>query len=214
MKERDRNKKYIRANEGVRNSNLIFIFCEGVKTERRYFYFFNQISSRIILQIMPHFEGRQSPKGLYDAAVKFLVEPGLSPEYSFLSGDEVWFVFDTDHYSQMIEEVRPLIKERPNWNIAQSNPSFEVWLYYHFFENKPTESIKNWKNYLNHIIPGGFDNRFHPKLINKAINNSKNNFSRNGETPDLNSTEVYLLGEKIISIVNNDISQFNSNNRS
>ncbi|WP_343693720.1 hypothetical protein [Chitinophaga sp.] len=82
---------------------------------------------------------------------------------------------------------------------------FEVWLYYHFFDKKPDRYVGNWKEFLNGSIKGGFDNRKHPKYLEKAITNAWQNFSWTGTTPDEHATEVFRLGEKILPLVKKDI---------
>ncbi|MHC0068724.1 RloB domain-containing protein, partial [Nostoc sp. UIC 10890] len=89
--------------------------------------------------------------------------------------------------------------------VGQSNPSFEVWLYYHFRNQKPENSIENWKDYLNTIVNGGFDNRKHPVYIEAAITNSSNNYSATDNIPDNITTELFLLGQKILPLVKPDI---------
>lgn len=66
----------------------------------------------------------------------------------------VWFVIDTDtweregkiallrdfcksnndHFPKEYDEVKPY----QAWNVAQSNPCFEIWLYYHIYSDLPS----------------------------------------------------------------------------
>jgi len=186
--------------EGVRDFNLIYIFCEGIKREVSYFDFFNRLNSRII-RIMDHVDGHQTPMGLFNTAVNKFFGSNGNPEFEFVDGDQAWFVVDTDQYLDEIRNLRLELREKNNWFIAQSNPCFEVWLYYHFYNVKPDQHIINWKMFLNEKVVGGFDNRKHPYLIEEAIKNSKKNFSLNGENPDLNCTEVHNLSERIVPLV-------------
>jgi len=201
-----RSKIYVKR-DPTKESKLYFLFCEGEKRETLYFHFFNSIASQIILQIMPHENGHNSPLGLYNSAVKNLIpnDENKNPEYILNQIDEVWFIVDTDEWGPQIEDLRRAITAHNNWYIAESNPCFEIWLYYHFYDSKPGEQIENWKTYLNEAIPGGFDSRRHPMFIERAIQNSNSNFSLTNNRPDLLCTSVHELGAKILPLVKNDI---------
>ncbi len=52
--------------------------------------------------------------------------------------DKIWFVIDTDRWNEgnKIGLLKTFVQEKKEsyngWFVAQSNPSFEIWLYYHF----------------------------------------------------------------------------------
>jgi len=135
--------------------------------------------------------------------------------------DEIWFVIDTDEWNKgnKINALREFCKKQNEqneqnehysaWTVAQSNPCFELWLYYHDFAKKPSEnevnSYSTFKDFLDKKIPGGFDNRKKPVLLGAAINNSKTNFIEVDGQPGLYSTEVHRLGEVIYPFVKESI---------
>ena len=201
-----RNKIYERR-EPTKDGKLYFIFCEGEKRETTYFFFFNRIASQIIIQIVPIENGKNSPIGLYYNACQKLLknEKNPNPSYTLNDDDEVWFIIDTDKWGNEINTLREKVSKHPNWFVGQSNPSFEVWLYYHFTSQKPQHPVENWKNYLNAIVNGGFDNRKHPIYIQAAIINAEANYSATRNIPDNNTTEVFRLGQKILPLVKSDI---------
>lgn len=201
-----RNKIYERR-EPTKDGKLYFIFCEGHKRETTYFYFFNRIASQIIIQIVPIEDGKNSPMGLYNNACQSLLksEETPNPSYTLNDGDEVWFIIDTDKWGDQINILRKNVSNHQNWFVGQSNPSFEVWLYYHFRNEKPQNSIENWKEYLNTLVNGGFDNRKHPIYIETAITNAKNNYSTTNKIPDDVTTELFFLGQKILPLVKQEI---------
>jgi hypothetical protein len=198
----NRNKLYTKR-EAVRDSKLYFIFCEGEVRETTYFYYFNKIASQVIIQLIPIGDGKNRPMGLYSNALQMLTksEANPNPEYSVNDIDEVWFIIDTDEWGDEIDELRESVAKHNNWVVAQSNPSFEVWLYYHFMKGKPAAPIANWKNFLDEKVVGGFDNRKHPVHIQTAIANAREAFSTTEGKPDVNTTEVFLLGERILPLV-------------
>lgn len=201
-----RNKIYERR-EPTKDGKLYFIFCEGDDREATYFHFFNRIASQVNIQIVRIEDGKNSPMGLYNNACQRLLksEANPNPYYIMNDEDEVWFIIDTDKWGNQINTLRESVLQHQNWFVGQSNPSFEVWLYYHFINQKPQNSIENWKEYLNTIVNGGFDNRKHPIYIETAITNAKNNYSATNNIPDNITTELFMLGQKIVPLVKADI---------
>lgn len=126
-------------------------------------------------------------------------------KYKLGEGDQVWFVIDTDTWGDSINELRILCETRGNWFVAQSNPCFEVWLYYHFSSefagNIELNGCSEWKNYVNAGIPGGFDRRKHPILIADAIDHAEARFKSTGKDVFYGSTEVFKLGKEIYPMV-------------
>lgn len=201
-----RNKIYERR-EPSKDGKLYFIFCEGEKRETTYFYFFNRIASQIIIQIVPIEDGRNSPMGLYNNACQKLLKSQENPNQSYAldSDDEIWFIIDMDKWGEEINTLRENIGNHKNWFVGQSNPCFEVWLYYHFKNQKPGGLIENWKDFLNTIVIGGFDNRKHPIHVQTAIVNAGVNYSATDNIPDNITTELFVLGKKILPFVKPDI---------
>lgn len=199
-----------------REAISIYIFCEGVKREVQYFEYFKELDSRINIEIYPlqPIEDN-SPLGLYKIALNCLEksEENQNPKYELLEKDEVWIVLDSDidkldSRKPQILEIRERCKEH-GWFIAQSNPCFEVWLYYHFYSDLPkiekSEKCISWKQYLAEKTGSGFDSRRHPILIEDGINNSKDNYSETDSIPNIGCTSVDKLAESIYSLVKEQI---------
>lgn len=201
----------------TRDAKVFYIFCEGRSREYDYFSYFRELDSRIAIEIIqPTPSGNNSPEGLYQKACSFILktEENPNPKYELSNVDEVWFVIDTDEWGKMIENLRNKCRnntEHAKWNVAQSNPCFEVWLYYHFYENKPTfttsKTSKEWKSFVNHSIRGGFDSRKHPIFIGTAINNAKNNYSESEGNIDTACTEVFKLAESYYPFIKSTVEE-------
>lgn len=199
-------------NPPERDAKKIYIFCEGRKREYQYFSYFKEIDSRINIEIYQlKQEEDNSPNGLLNIAETCLISSENNPEPKYFKDttDEVWLVFDVDPDKfnsrlPQIGNVQQKCKEY-KWNLALSNPCFEVWLYFHFFTEKPLiqdiEKCSLWKNYIDKNIPGGFDSRKHPLYIEWAVMNAEQNFSLNDGVPAAGSTEVHYLGETIHSLL-------------
>lgn len=196
-----------------REAKSIYIFCEGVKREVEYFDFFKELDSRINIEVYKlHPHDNNSPTGLLSIAEKCIVasDDNPGPKYNFIEGDEVWIVLDTDKDATNSREIQILdilkkCKGLKGWNLAQSNPCFEVWLYYHFSSVNPELSNKErcsaWKPYVGQVFTGGFDSRKHPIYIKTACRNAENTFKESSSTPDLGCTSVYNLGNSILKLV-------------
>jgi RloB-like protein len=197
----------------TREAKSIYIFGEGAKRELQYFKYFRGIDSRIKVEIYElEDDENNSPLGLLNIAKKCIIatENNPNPKYSFQENDEVWIVLDTDKdkgesRKSQIEKVRCYCKETESWFLAQSNPCFEVWLYYHLQSEKPifeeNEYCPGWKELVNKSISGGFDSRKHPIFIENASNNAEKNYSSQDNIPDIGSTEVFRLSQSILPLV-------------
>ncbi|WP_029281366.1 RloB family protein [Pedobacter sp. R20-19] len=194
----------------AKDAKLFLIFCEGSSTEPRYFKYFNGINSQIRIEpVEADDQQDNTPTGLLAAAQIALIasEENPAPQYQLVDGDEVWFAIDTDQWGDKIDKLREGASKY-GWNVAQSNPCFEVWLYYHTNSAAPNfdghEQSMEWKNQLNTILPGGFDCRKHPILIQSAILNTKSSHI-NINTPS--TTEIYILAERFLPLVEKEINR-------
>ncbi len=199
--------------EPERSATKIYIFCEGKDREFKYFQYFEGIDSRLNLIVHELASSDDnSPKGLLLLAQNSLIksEKNLAPKYDYREDDKVWIVLDTDkdktnsRKPQLID-LRAYCDNRINWNVAQSNPCFEVWLYYHQEKNKPDfkgiDVCNEWKPFVGNTIKGGFNPRKHPILIQNAITNSEPHFQVNDNGfPVVATTEVFKLAKDILSI--------------
>lgn len=201
-----------------REAKIIYIFCEGADTELRYFQYFQEMDSRIHLEIYklhPHEDN--SPLGLLQIADDALIVSAgnPSPKFALQEGDEVWIVLDSDpdrdgSRKPQITIVKAEVKERKGWFVVESNPCFEVWLYYHGreevdeFEDK--EKCKSWKGVVNSVLAGGFDPRKHPIFIQDAKRRAEANFELGEDGhPKIGSTEVFRLADSILRLLGDEI---------
>ncbi len=211
-----RSKVYEKA-EPSKNAMKIYIFCEGQDTESKYFGYFKGLSSNINVIPIPNQNGQSDPLKLKERAIflfygdEDLPESSLEFKLSKEYKDQVWFVIDTDRWNEgnkiglLREFCDSKNTEYPHWFVAQSNPCFELWQYYHFYDTKPNEVEVNqcttFKEFVAIQIRGGFDSRKMPIELSAAIENSINNFESTNNQPKLYSTEVHLLGQIVLPFV-------------
>ncbi len=213
--------------EPSRDAHKIYIICEGKGTEPAYFTFFEGLSSNLQVIIIPPTEGTD-PLKLMERAKQMLISDDRTYTIEYQQGDTVWFVIDTDTWEEegKIASLRQFcteqnmsisqnydeVKTYDAWNVAQSNPCFEIWLYYHFYENKPiqeeVDKCASFKEYVNNSISGGFNFNKDPARLEDAIMNTKKNSSVNKSVSYLVfASDMYRLGAEIIAFVKADITK-------
>jgi len=200
-----------------RDARSIYIFSEGAVREFEYFQYFVEIDSRINIEVYKLGKHEDnSPSGLLKIAENCILKTNENPnpKYNFIDGDQVWIVLDTDKdkadsRTPQLKQIKNRLKERDSWFLSVSNPCFEVWLYYHFFSEKPEldypEKCPHWKRFLNESIRGGFDSRKHPIYIEKARSNALRTIDLVEGLPGLGCTEVYQLADSIIPLLKEKI---------
>jgi RloB-like protein len=189
--------------EPFRDAFFFIIVCEGKNREPDYFRFFDGLSSRV--KIVPVESGIGSAPNL-------LIENAIAKEEELdakADRDRVWFVIDTDRWREQLHKIRQECEKHPHWIVAQSNPCFEVWLYFHAKKEVPElqniGACNSWKQYLPKIIQGGFNPDFHPVAIETAITNSKISYTTTGYFPEPGSTEIWKLGEELLPLIKKDL---------
>ncbi len=218
MKYLSRNKIYKKV-ESFKNAKKIYLFCEGDK-EVNYFKFFQGFASNIDIVPLPNDNGKSDPLKLkQNSELLFFGNENVSPKLSLSTEleDEIWFVIDTDRWNEgdKINTLKAYTKEKnkeyQGWHVVQSNPCFELWLYYHFYHEKPeideVSNFVSFKEYVDMKIRGGFDNRSMPLEIQKATSLAEANFESLNGQPTLYSTEVFNLAKQIIRFTKPQLDQ-------
>ncbi len=129
-------KEIERKASGRRKRNpVVYLICEGSETEIRYFKKFR--SRECNIDIVPIPSQYKSADKLVQKARATI---GYSPYYPD-EGDMIWCVFDRDdNTNAMLSKAKQMaIKE--GYQIAFSNPSFEIWFLLHF--NNQTTPVEN-----------------------------------------------------------------------
>jgi len=186
-----------------RDAFYFIIVCEGTNREPDYFRFFDGMSSRV--KVFPVVSAVGSaPRLLIDVAIEKEKELDANDER-----DRVWFVIDTDRWREQLHDIRQECDLRPHWRVAQSNPCFEVWLYFHAKAQLPVlpsiTQCNNWKPYLPTVIQGGFNPDYHPIAVETAIENSKAAYQATGYFPDPGSTQLWQLGEELMPLIEKEL---------
>ena len=204
-----------------KDARKLYIICEGRGTEPDYFSFFKGLTSNLEVITIPP-ENGTDPLKLRDLAEEKFIGECARFRVDYRANDSVWFVIDTDTWEEegkidtlrrfcyannsAYKEKYPDLKLYSAWNVTQSNPSFEIWLYYHFFDKMPDrellDSYPTFKSFVNGAIAGGFDYQIDPVRISVAIQNARANYKldSSGKLCEY-ATEVFNLAEVIVPFV-------------
>jgi len=207
--------------EPYRKAHKIYIVCEGKGTEPNYFQFFEGLSSNLQVITIPPTDGCD-PIKLMKRAQEVLLGDNRQYTVECEHGDTVWFIIDTDTWEEegkikplrefcqaqnsAIKSQRDEMKPYSVWNVAQSNPCFEIWLYYHLYDKKPSQEkvgdCASFKEFVHKEISGGFNYEKDQARLEDAISNAEANFGmeKDGRL-SLYSTEMNKPGREILGFV-------------
>ncbi len=107
---------------------------------------------------------------------------------------------------EAIEELQQFVQQQKDWYIAISNPSFEVWLYYHIGDPRQSgcRTPADFKHVLPKIVSGGYNvDKFAP-LIESAAQNAHNAdpFPEH-HYPEFAVSKVYRLADAMMQFLKN-----------
>lgn len=190
-----------------RDARLYFLIVEGAKTEPAYFYALeaSNLIPRHRVKLHVH-----SPDGNASAPA-YLIGKAEAVAKGQPAGadDEVWLVFDVDRHSgsnrltQVIQSSQEAF--RRGWNVAVSNPCFEVWLLLHTSNDLAT--LNDYGDSVEAALRaelGGYDKCRTPiQCLSAELLSCAMARARLGDTdpesplPKLPGTRVYRLFESI-----------------
>lgn len=210
--------------EGKIDVRILFILSGGEGRERNYFKMLRD--DRKLERIKVAFASKKgqglNPTQLLEMANKSVDSKKFETEeaiYRFEknNGDLIYLLQDIDQFEQDIRKLAS--EEQPDclrW--IYSNPAFEMWLFYHYYDNplpqlkdasgKRLEERSQWlKGYLPEIIKGGVKTTKAIAQMRTAIDNSKSNYMEEKGLPGLFSTQMHRLAEDILDIMGDEFDQ-------
>lgn len=209
------------------DTKIIFIISGGSEREKNYFKPLK--TDHRIRRVKVAFRSKKGqglkPYELLAMATEvtkcrtFITEDNAT--YHFENGDLIYLIQDVDEFGPELQQHLNSEYDRSSISWIISNPSFEIWLFYHYHHDpsilidgkEMSEHDKsNWlKEYLHKIIPGGIKpaQAFHRADI--AIRNSRMNYTENDGLPSTYSTQMHILAENIIKALGKD--EYNAMNK-
>lgn len=128
-------KKDFKRKSGIREAKLIVIACEGSETEPRYFDALRTRyhQSRLHVEVL-----KREDWGMKDtqSAAKYVIGclDGFKKAFNIDKDDELWLLLDRDKgnfSAAQLSQIAQLCQQK-KYELAVSNPTFELWLLLHF----------------------------------------------------------------------------------
>jgi hypothetical protein len=185
-----------------RDARLFVIIAEGIR-EENYFKWFNAKNSRIQVLIIEQEDNRSAPRLLIERLHAAEKEGKYVPN----ANDHVWFVCDVDRWRAQIEELRVDCQQNVNWNVAVSNPCFEVWLHFHSgpLDLKGRLSCQMLKRRLPNSRVGAYETERYGSVIEEAALNARNSDpTPDSFFPDYLQSKIYKLAESMLAVLGNN----------
>lgn len=183
-----------------RDARLFVIVAEGER-EDAYFSYFHAQNQRIKIKVVPREAGKSAPKYFLDRVDSFRE----TEEWVPAANDQLWFVLDVDRWERKdIDELYAHCSKESNWDLAISNPCFEVWLLFHRL-TKIAESETHCgalKKRLGQLTPGGYTLEDDARLIATATENAQNADTHPDHYfPEQHETKVYRLARELLTLL-------------
>ncbi|MBO4994414.1 MAG: RloB domain-containing protein [Muribaculaceae bacterium] len=199
------------------DTGIVFILSGGSEREKDYFRplkIDKQIHNVKIAFRSKKGQGLK-PYELASLASEFVSSKSFTTEdnisYHIEKGDIIYLIQDVDEFGLELTKQLKSDYDKSSIHWIISNPAFEIWLFYHYNDDtsllkeglsKSERDRSNWlKEYLNEIIPGGIKTTQAFHSVDIAIKNSRNNYIEKDGIPDVFSTQMHIVAEKIISML-------------
>ena len=194
-----------RTTTNLRDTRLVIIATEGCCTERQYFEIFGEMNSRVQIIILNTEEGMSAPVHVLSRLKKF------KNDYELTQDDFLCLVIDKDRWPDaQLSEVAAKAHQL-HFELAVSNPCFELWLYLHLNDLPPNVARYTCAE-LDNLIKGilGSYNRsniqkdqFQPFISNAVQRAIRLDLNPNDRWPNQVSTRVYRIVQIINSVFGN-----------
>jgi hypothetical protein len=195
--ERIKRTKLLDRKHDRRSAKLFVIATEDEYAPKQYFEIFG--NRKVQVKVLETVDGQSAPQYVLDRLDKFIETYGLNDE------DELWLLLDVDRWvtpTQLID-VCPKAKQK-GYQLAISNPCFEVWLHLHLADLNPKDkTCKHFEARLREILGSynkcNLDIALYKPKIQDAIDRARNLDLKPTEYwPSTFGSHVYKLVESIL----------------
>lgn len=205
--------------EGELSPALYFVISGGEVRERNYLQAIEKkrefSSLKLIFITSEPRKGGLTPRMMHtfvEAAFSngYIEQKGI--HYDITEIDAVYLFTDVDHYNDELQCLLPAAEGQPyKWIV--SNPDFEIWLYYSYFNNPkvdlasvaelPQSEMSSALKTKNGILKsGGIDPRKAFEQMSIAITNSLGNYGEDEfGIPTLFATQMHWFAQNVIQII-------------
>ena len=178
-----------------RDARLFIIATEGRKTEKQYFSMFG--NKRCQVHVITNENNKSAPAYILQQLKEF------KKEFQLKADDELWLMVDVDRWGNKHLASVSAQAEHNKFQLAVSNPCFEVWLYLHHNDlNHQSIEAGEMKQKLRDLLGGYNSSKLEPakfaEHIDDAIDRAKALDSNQDERwPSRTGTHVYKVVEKV-----------------
>jgi hypothetical protein len=186
----------------LRDASLIVIASEDTYAVEDYFRRFR--TRKVQFKVIPTEDGRSSPDDVASRLDDFKREVQTQP------GDQFWLCIDRDHWANSghIKNLAQVLQHcrQAEYQVAISNPCFELWLLLHFEDAKPANGC-NCGEIASRLsaVAGGYDKTAVDRLpiqaamVHDAIARAKALDIDPSPIPESVLTRVYLILEVLLA---------------
>lgn len=212
--------------EGELSPALYFVISGGEVRERNYLQAIEKKQEfsrlRIVFITSERKKGGLTPQMMYTRVETAFSNGHIeqnSIHYDIMEIDAVYLLTDVDHYSNELQSLLPATQTKPyKWIV--SNPDFEIWLYYSYFNNPSTdlasiaclpqsEMSSALKTINGELKSGGIDPRKAFEQIPAAISNSLRNYKEDEYgIPALFATQMHFFVQNVIQVIGHEYKQW------
>ena len=179
-----------------RDASLIIIATEGQETEKQYFSIFGNPKVKVV--VIPTTDGKSAPVHVLSRLDR------IKNDYDLAADDTLWLMTDIDHIRD--EQRSQICQEaiQKGFNLAVSNPCFELWLYLHFSDVTTTSiSCDQLEGKLRKILgsynKAKLDLKKYIGQVSSAVERARAlDINQNERWPNSIGTHVYKVVEKLI----------------
>jgi hypothetical protein len=144
--------------EPHRDARLFIIATEGRKTEKQYFSMFGNKKCQV--HVITNKDNRSAPAYILAQLKAF------KDEFQLKEDDELWLMVDVDRWGNRNLASVAAQAGHNKFNLAVSNPCFEVWLYLHHgdLDDQPG-SAEEIKRRLRNLLGGYNSSRLDTAMV-------------------------------------------------
>lgn len=187
----------------LRDARLIVIATEGTHTEDQYFDIFE--SKKVQIRVLVTEDGHSAPKHVFQRLADY------KKEYQIGKDDQLWLMIDKDRWEEahLSEVASESIKKK--FQLAVSNPCFELWLYLHHDDVDSgvritcDELVTKLRAALGSYNKSNLDLELYRSKERNAIDRAKAlDVDTDQRWPQQTGTHVYKVVEEVLKLKENE----------
>lgn len=213
---------YQKVSKNILPKSFFIIISGGEEREKKYFKIISNNDSfdRIKIDFIAD-PNKLAPKGMLSIALYKKAYYLSSKNVAEDRPDEIFLVSDVDDFVKELCEIKPVC-ENENIHLIISNSCFEVWLYYAYRSDVPQFPIPlniktiSWefKRWVPKSIKGGINPIKAILEIKQNIINAKANYIEDANgIPELLSSNMFLLAERLLQLIEPELNELIEKNR-